>query len=387
MANESLMTVGEVARLAEVSAVTVYRRVKSGRLPRPVSADGVAKWRRSEVEAVIGEEQVLVTTQEAMQMLGVSRPTIFAMVKDGRLPPPHPLGNANYWRRVDVEALAAASRPNVIAIDPGAGAEVDRQGRLVQYGAGALTPADVEAPSDVREAAASSLEELRETLARAQDLVNTLETRGVPIAAEPDPERVERLKQQVALRNQRFDDYPELRHEEALEYDRKLVSTRAAMEWLQISRGTLLRMVEDGRVTPPVRRGGKDHWLRDELEAAIAAARDPEPEVQANREKIRQDIALLGLAFGDLFDMILDEKFASAQQQPVVLNVVTEEDGKLRVDVPLGEEAIEASGLVIALPPPEQEGERRAALIETLREAGYTVPPSTLNRAEVATGT
>ena len=64
--------------------------------------------------------------------------------------------------------------------------------------------------------------------------------------------------------------------EEALEYERKLVSTQEAMGWLQVSRGTLRRMVEDGRVPPPARRGGKDRWLRDELEAAIDAARSPE---------------------------------------------------------------------------------------------------------------
>ena len=39
--------------------------------------------------------------------------------------------------------------------------------------------------------------------------------------------------------------------EEALEYDKKLVTTRAAMEWLHVSRGTLRRMVEDGRVPRP----------------------------------------------------------------------------------------------------------------------------------------
>ena len=106
----STITVGEVARLAGVSAVTVYRRVQSGRLPAPVSTDGVSRWDRAEVESTISEEQVLVTTQEAMRLLGVSRPTIYAMVRDGRLPAPLPMGNQHCWREEDVEALAAASR-------------------------------------------------------------------------------------------------------------------------------------------------------------------------------------------------------------------------------------------------------------------------------------
>ncbi len=165
--------------------------------------------------------------------------------------------------------------------------------------------------------------------------------------------------------------------EEALEYDKKLVTTRAAMEWLQVSRGTLRRMVEDGRVPPPVRRGGTDHWLRDDLEAAIAAARDPEPEVQADAvspfaraaaEKIRRQIALASQEFDDAIAEHFEELNAGVQRQRVVLDLVTEADGQRWLDVRSGQEHLDAFGVVIALP----QGPRRMDLVEALREVGYS---------------
>ena len=165
--------------------------------------------------------------------------------------------------------------------------------------------------------------------------------------------------------------------EEALEYDKKLVTTRAAMEWLQVSRGTLRRMVEDGRVPPPVRRGGTDHWLRDDLEAAIAAVRDPEPEVQADAvspfaraaaEKIRRQIALASQEFDDAIAEHFEELNAGVQRQRVVLDLVTEADGQRWLDVRSGQEHLDAFGVVIALP----QGPRRMDLVEALREVGYS---------------
>ena len=256
------LTVGQVARLAGVSAVTVYRRVESGRLPSPVSTDGVSRWDRREVESAISDEQVLVTTQEVMRILGVSRPTVFAMVNDQRLPQPHRRGNANYWRRVDVEDLLNA---RVVAVDAGAGVAVDRRGRLVQYGATALTPAGVEAPATLRAAARGPVAQLKHLLAEAVGLAEylpddeeadalraTLETRGVPIAAEPDPERVEWLQQQVALHNQRSDD------EAALRQDERLGGVQ--QQYIQ-----LYRVVEPDGATTLDFRDGEEH------QAALAA--------------------------------------------------------------------------------------------------------------------
>ena len=172
--------------------------------------------------------------------------------------------------------------------------------------------------------------------------------------------------------------------DEALEYDKKLVTTRAAMEWLQVSRGTLRRMVEDGRVPPPVRRAGTDHWLRDDLEAAIAAARDPEPEVQADAvppfrlgpvdksklEEIQSKFKLAHLEWNDTIETMFDEMAAGVDRKRVELDLLTK-DGKRWVDVPLGQEHLEAFGVVIALPLPEYEP--RPGLVEELREAGYMV--------------
>ena len=54
----------------------------------------------------------------------------------------------------------------------------------------------------------------------------------------------------------------------------------------------------------------------------------------------------------------------------VVMYLVAAADGQCWLDVQSGQEHHEAFGLVIAMPLPE--GERRAALMETLRETGYT---------------
>ena len=155
------LTVGEVARLAGISAVTVYRRVETGRLPSPVSTDGVARWNRIEVESAISEEQDLVTTQDVMRILGVSRPTVFAMVNDGRLPQPHKRGNSNCWLRRDVGALAADGplRRDQLKL-PLSGMSVP------------LTEARLAPPLTVDGMVESSrLEELAATLARARELV------------------------------------------------------------------------------------------------------------------------------------------------------------------------------------------------------------------------
>ena len=104
---DDLWTLPQVAAAAGITPPTVYKRVASGRLPQPVRSGGLVRWIRSQVEEAIELEAGLVSTREASEWLQVSRGTLRAMVADGRLPSPVRRGNADYWRRANVEAVIA----------------------------------------------------------------------------------------------------------------------------------------------------------------------------------------------------------------------------------------------------------------------------------------
>ena len=144
----------------------------------------------------------------------------------------------------------------------------------------------------------------------------------------------------------------------ALDEELSLVDVRGVMEMFNITRPTIRSMVAAQKLPEPVRRGQRDFWRRAELESVIAGTWEPEVQADAaspfgqapvdksRMEKIGRDLALAGQKFSDDFDMMLEEKAAGAQRQTVMLNVVTEADGKRWVDIRLGEELIEAFGLV-----------------------------------------
>ena len=50
-----LLAVGDVARLLNVSRLTVFRWRSAGRLPLPVKIGRVVRWRRSEIETWIAQ--------------------------------------------------------------------------------------------------------------------------------------------------------------------------------------------------------------------------------------------------------------------------------------------------------------------------------------------
>ena len=184
-----LLTLNEVAAAAGITPPTVYSRVRAGRLPAPIRSGSVVRWHRDRVQEELALEQMLVSTKVAAEWLGVSRGTIRNMVADGRLPPPIRRGESDYWYRSDVMELMGLSEDS-------------------------MARPDVVAVSTVRDASVNPVAELRATLSRAQELVDTLESRGAAIGAGPDAGRVDHIGRQVALASIRFDDDMELRHDE-----------------------------------------------------------------------------------------------------------------------------------------------------------------------------
>ena len=53
----------------------------------------------------------LLTTKDVTGALGVSRTTLWRLIKAGTLPAPIKLGQANRWRATDIEGALEALRP------------------------------------------------------------------------------------------------------------------------------------------------------------------------------------------------------------------------------------------------------------------------------------
>ena len=102
-------TIQQVADLLGKSRQTVYAMIEDGRLPPPAQLGGVKRWRRATIEDVIRRESELITTMEAAELLGVARSTVVKMYQDGRLPPPVRRGKAPRWRRAQIEEILAAA--------------------------------------------------------------------------------------------------------------------------------------------------------------------------------------------------------------------------------------------------------------------------------------
>ena len=161
----------------------------------------------------------------------------------------------------------------------------------------------------------------------------------------------------------------------ALEEELSLVDIRGVMEMFNITRPTIRSMVATQRLPEPMRRGRRDFWRQAELESVIAGTWGPEvqadavsPFARAAPEKIGQQVALANLKSDDEIESRFLEMAAGVERQRVVLDLVTEADGRRWLDVRSGQEHLDAFGVVIALP----QGPRRVDLVEALREAGYS---------------
>lgn len=51
-----LLSVGEVAGMLGLGISTIWRQVRQGNLPRPVRIGGSTRWRRADIETLIGRE-------------------------------------------------------------------------------------------------------------------------------------------------------------------------------------------------------------------------------------------------------------------------------------------------------------------------------------------
>jgi excisionase family DNA binding protein len=109
---QSLLSVSEACSLLGVSRPTVYRLIKAGKL-RAIKIGGARRVRRDDVEGLLKEcgktdgvcsEKEFLTVEEVGAIVGFSSETVRKLIISGRLPS-FKLGGARRIRRSDLEVF------------------------------------------------------------------------------------------------------------------------------------------------------------------------------------------------------------------------------------------------------------------------------------------
>ena len=124
LVDKPYLTIAEAGRLLGISRDTIYRYIKSGQLRAYQLSSQRSIVRREDIEQMLAERPYqkrqprdtaviseLYTTEEASEVLGVARATLFAIAKRERFPRTYNRGKS-YWSKQHIDAYRAKAAPD-----------------------------------------------------------------------------------------------------------------------------------------------------------------------------------------------------------------------------------------------------------------------------------
>lgn len=104
---DELWTSGQVAQWAGVSVDAIGKWA----LPYVMTTGGRRRYRRADVERLIPRRDTVMTTAEVADYLGVSARTVYRLTREGKLTPVTSLTRTRMYSRAEVEALGRGEQP------------------------------------------------------------------------------------------------------------------------------------------------------------------------------------------------------------------------------------------------------------------------------------